>query len=160
VRRSGTSGNRRGRSCVGSGDLAVFLLFLLSLATLHAQYVVHSWAVAGGSGASSGGSYRVTGSIGPSDAGAAMAGGDYLVVGGYWAAVAVDPGLAPTLAIEMSAPGELRITWAPDLPGWVLQERSSLLSPSEWVTIPTGTANPTAIQADDATKFYRLMRSE
>jgi hypothetical protein len=86
-----------------------------------------------------------------------MTGGDYFVVGGYWPAVAADPGSAPTLAIELTAPGELRITWAPDSPGWVLQERTNL-SPSEWVTIPMGATNPTAIQAGDSTKFYRLMR--
>jgi hypothetical protein len=159
VRRSGTSGYRRGRSDVGSGYLAVLWVFLLNLATLHAQYVVHSWAIAGGSGASSSGSYRVTGSVGPTDVGAAMTGGDYIVVGGYWPALATYPEPAPALAIELATPGELRISWAPDPPGWVLQERSSLL-PSQWVTISATTTNPTVIQVGDTTKFFRLMRSE
>ena len=126
-------------------------------ATLHGEYMIHSWAVTGGGGASSGGDYRLTGSVGPSDAGAPMTGGDYTVVGGYWPALVTYP--APSLAIELAAPGELRISWSPDSPGWVLQERSSLL-PSAWVTIPATTTNPMIISAGDSTKFYRLMRSE
>lgn len=135
------------------------MLWLCLAATLHADYVIHSWAVAGGGGDSSGGNYRVLGSVGPTDAGAAMTGGDYIVVGGYWPALATYPGPAPALAIELITPGELRISWEPGSSGWVLQERSSLL-PSEWVTISTTPANPMTIQAGDSAKFYRLMRSE
>jgi hypothetical protein len=159
VRSSGTSGYRRGRSFAGSWCLAAFPFLLLNLATLHGEYIIHSWAVAGGGGTSSGGDYQVTGSIGPSDAGAAMAGGDYLVVAGYWPALSTNPEPAPVLAIELATPGELSISWASDSHGWILQERSSLL-PSEWVTISATTTNPTVIQAGDSTKFYRLMRSE
>lgn len=134
-------------------------MFLNLTVALHAQYAINSWTVAGGGGASSGGDYRLDGSMGQPDAGSTLTGGVYAVLGGYWAAVGVDLGPAPTLTIQPGDPGQLRISWAPDSSGWILQESLSV-SPFEWVNVSAGTASPVVISAGESARFYRLMRSQ
>lgn len=61
----------------------------------------------------------------------------------------------PLLRIRSSAPGQAIVSWAPNSPGFVLQE-SSLLSPTSWSNAPSGVDNPAQIDTSDPTKIYRL----
>ncbi len=69
--------------------LAVFALCLLASVLVAARgtqadsFSILWWTVDGGGGASQGGPYALSGSIGQPDAGSA-AGGNYLLTGGFW----------------------------------------------------------------------------
>ena len=119
------------------------------------QYVFDWHTIDGGGGTSTGGVYSVTGTIGQPDAGA-MSGGSYTLTGGFWALpIAEQTTNAPTLIIAPAAPGFALISWSPDTPGFVLQERASLSSGS-WADAPGGTNNPVTVPAALPTTFYRL----
>lgn len=58
------------------------------------------WTADGGGGVSTGGSYTLGGTAGQPDAGRAS-GGDYALVGGFWAAVQPDLESLPTYTLHM-----------------------------------------------------------
>ena len=64
---------------------AVLILMLMALATpiVSAQYELSWYTIDGGGGRSIGGPYTLTGTIGQPDA-AAVSGGDYELLGGFW----------------------------------------------------------------------------
>lgn len=135
-------------------------LILTSLGLLtpaaFAQYSIDWHTIDGGGGTSTGGVYSVSGTIGQPDAGPAMTGGPFTLTGGFWALpVAVQITNAPTLTILPAGPGQAQISWAPNVPGFVLQERLSLATGS-WTNSPSGAANPVVVPATLPTKFYRL----
>ncbi len=74
---------------------------LVISAGLAQSYSINWYKVAGGGGASTGGVYSVSGTIGQHDAGQPMTGGTYSLTGGFWSLIAVvqTPG-APTLYIS------------------------------------------------------------
>lgn len=112
----------------------------------------------GGGGTSTGGVYAVSGTIGQPDAGGPMTNGQYSVTGGFWALpVAVPVPGAPTLTIVPATPGNARISWSPNTPGFVLQETPSL-SVTNWVNSGSGATNPIVVPATQPTKFYRLFK--
>jgi len=122
-----------------------------------AQYAIDWSTIDGGGGTSTGGVYAVSGTIGQPDAGT-MNGGNYTVIGGFWALpTAVQTTNAPTLAITPAAPGFALISWTPNTPGFVLQERVSLSS-GTWTDAPSGTNNPATVSATLPPKFYRLRK--
>lgn len=134
------------------------LVFLLSVFCFSArgQYSIDWHTIDGGGGASTGGVYSVTGTIGQPDAGPTMAGGQFTLTGGFWVLPqAVQQTNAPTLTIVGAAPGFALISWAPNTPGLVLQETLSL-APTNWVNSPSGATNPATVPAMLPTKFYRL----
>ena len=58
---------------------------LLLAATASGQpYSIDSFTIAGGSGTLSAGAYSISGTVGQPDAALGLAGGDFLVVGGFW----------------------------------------------------------------------------
>ncbi|MBN2005035.1 MAG: hypothetical protein JXA21_16875 [Anaerolineae bacterium] len=69
-------------------SLIMLLLLLGAISALAiAQtngYHIAAWTLDNGGGASAGGRFAVTGTIGQSDASAAMQGGAYSLTGGYW----------------------------------------------------------------------------
>src|ERR1035438_20504 len=76
------------------------LVFLILALVAHAQeYSIDWYKVSGGGGASTGGVYSVSGTIGQHDAGGPMTGGNYSLTGGFWALYAVQTPGAPLLAI-------------------------------------------------------------
>ncbi len=85
--------------------IVVFLLMIVLLvapSALHAQggiYTLAWWTIGGGGNHSSGGPYAVNGTIGQPDAGT-LSGGQYSVVGGYWAAA---------LSASNTSPGSYRV---------------------------------------------------
>ncbi len=58
-------------------------VLLIASPSLAQTYGIPWWTIDGGGGASSGGSYAVTGTIGQPDAGT-MTGGPFTLVGGFW----------------------------------------------------------------------------
>ena len=71
------------------GVIVVFLLLALGLSVVYAQadgdYNLLRWTVDGGGYTfSSGGVYTLGGTVGQPDAGEALTGSDYTLVGGFW----------------------------------------------------------------------------
>jgi hypothetical protein len=133
---------------------------LLVPAALFAQLSIDWHTIDGGGGTSSGGVYSVVGTIGQPDAGGPMTNGQFSVTGGFWAfPTAVQTAGAPTLIIARAGPGLAMISWTPSSPGFVLQETFSL-SPTNWVTSPSGATNPIAVPSSLLTKFYRLFKPQ
>lgn len=121
-------------------------------------YSIDWFTIDGGGGTSAGGGYSLRGTIGQPDAGGPMNGGQYSVTGGFWVLpIGVPiPGM-PTLTIVPFGPGQARISWMPNTPGYVLQQSSSL-SPPTWADAPSGAANPVTVPATLPVKFYRLRK--
>ena len=74
-------------------SLLLLLLTLVFCLPVFAQYSIDWSTIDGGGGTSTGGVYSVTGTIGQPDAGPAMAGGNYSLVGGFWSLIAVQEGV-------------------------------------------------------------------
>src|SRR5580658_1156297 len=89
------------------------------------SYSIDWYKVAGGGGTSTGGTYTVSGTIGQPDASGAMTGGNYSLMGGFWALISVmqTPG-APTLYISHSG-NTVTVSWQ-NMSGWVLQQNGNL----------------------------------
>ncbi len=95
----------------------------------------------------------------------AAMGSDRVVIGAYGARVSpsvVGAGYLfelphPALAITPTAPGNSTISWAPDMPGFVLQETEALSRP-DWTNSPSGAANPTVAPTTLPAKFFRLKK--
>ena len=124
-----------------------------------AQNYSVTWStIDGGGGTSTGGVFSVRGTIGQPDAGRPHTNGTYSVTGGFWALpVAVQTPGAPTLTITRINATQARISWAPNTPGFWLQETTTL-NPPNWVNSPSGVANPTTVTSSPDAKFYRLRK--
>lgn len=149
------------RAFVSASNTVALLLVscsLLAVGGLPAWGETYSidWStIAAGGGTSTGGVYSVSGTIGQAAAsGATTTGGNYALAGGFWPGLVVPSTTgAPTLFIQVSG-NSVIISWSPTTPGFVLEETTSLASPS-WSPAPSG--NPTGpIPATGEATFYRL----
>ena len=87
-----------------------------------------------------------------------MTNGEYAVTGGFWALpTAVQTEGAPVLLIGPATPGQVLISWTPNLPGFVLQE-TAVLQPANWTNSPSGSTHPIVVPATQPAKFYRLFK--
>lgn len=138
---------------------STMILLAAALATAVAQSYSLNWAtIDGGGGTSTGGVFAVRGTIGQPEAGGPMTGGSFAVTGGFWALpIAVQTPGAPTLTIARVNASQVRISWAPNTPGFVLQETATL-TPPNWVNSPSGAANPVTVASSPNAKFYRLRK--
>ncbi len=104
--------------------------------------------VAGGGGASAGGAYSLTGTIGQHDAGEPMSGGPYSLTGGFWSLISVaqTPG-APTLSISRSG-STVTVHWQ-NVSGWSLEQNSSLAQPANW-------SPSTGVETTLGTNYFRV----
>jgi hypothetical protein len=136
----------------------LLLLAGSSVMGLAQSYSIDWFTIDGGGGTSTGGVFTVSGTIGQPDAGGPMVGGNYSLVGGFWALpIAVPTPGTPTLHIVHGAPGFATVSWDPVTPGFVLQQSDNLTTPS-WSDAPSGAANPVAVPATLPSKFYRLRK--
>jgi len=124
------------------------------------SYSVNWYKISGGGGASGGGQFSVTGTIGQHDAGGTIAGGNYSITGGFWSVIAsVQAPGSPTLTIAQVLPGTIVVSW-PDTETCTLQQASSLAN-GNWtasgysVSISNGVNNVT-INAPTGSLFFRL----
>lgn len=119
-------------------------------------YAIESSTIDGDGGTSSGGRFTLTGTIGQPDAGT-LRGGGFTLEGGFWPAtivVAVPDG--PILTIEQQG-ANVRLTWSPATPGFVLQQSNTLV-PNSWANAPSGTQNPVTLPAGETASYFRLVR--
>jgi hypothetical protein len=133
---------------------------LLVTATGFAQPYSIDWhKIAGGGGTSTNGQFTLSGTIGQSDAGAAMSGGQYSVTGGFWSLISVvQTAGAPTLYISQSG-NSVTVYWQ-NVSGWSLQQNINLSLPANWsasggVTTSNGT-NYLNIASPTGNLFFRL----
>ena len=68
--------------------LAITVLVVASAALALGGENISRWVIAGGGGQSSGGGYALNGTLGQTEAGSTMSGGDYTLSGGFWGGVA------------------------------------------------------------------------
>ena len=143
--------------------------FLLGLALLlpaggFAQtYSVDWYKIAGGGGTSTNGAYSVSGTIGQLDAGVAMTGGNYSLIGGFWSLIAAvqTPG-APLLKITRSGASVI-VSWPSPATGWKLQQNTSGLNTADWSDVTDtiqddGTTKTLTVNPLAGNRFYRLVK--
>ncbi len=151
-----------------SGSLMRYLLAMVVLSaallgpSARAQSTNYSitWhTIAGGGGASSGGNYKLTGTIGQ-PATATMSGGNYSLTGGFWSIIAAvqTPG-APILIITRAAT-QATISWPTPATGFLLEQSQNLNMGGWSVSSATLTTNSGVISATvpvgSGYQFYRL----
>lgn len=131
----------------------------VGFSALGQSYAIDWYKIAGGGGASTGGVYAVTGTIGQPDACATLTGGSYSLVGGYWALISVmqTPG-APTLYISNSG-NAVTVFWQ-NISGWGLQQNANLALTNNWSannswTTTNGT-NYLNLSSPTGNLFFRL----
>ena len=97
------------------------------------SYTIDWYNVSGGGGTSTGGVFAVSGTVGQHDAGGPMNGGNYSIVGGFWAGVATVtiPG-APLLTITRSA-NNVTVSWPSSDTVFHLQQNTNPANPAGWV---------------------------
>ena len=137
---------------------AVVVILSSNLQTWGQDYSIDAHTIDGGGGTSTGGVYSVTGTIGQPDAGTAMSGGNYTMQGGFWSLIAVQTPGGPRLTIVPAGPGMAHISWSPETPGFVLQEKLSLSPLVNWINSASGTNNPADVTVPGQTTFYRLLK--
>jgi hypothetical protein len=140
----------------------IFFAVSMSLFTAAAfgqSYSIDWFTIDGGGGASTGGVYQVSGTIGQPDAGK-MSSGSYTVDGGFWGIIAAvqTPG-APLLTITRSGNG-VTVSWPSPSAGFNLQQRTNLntanwVTPSETVST-NGTNKFILVNPPTGNRFYRL----
>jgi hypothetical protein len=144
---------------VFSKTISLPLLPVLLLAfhsTVEAQpYTIDWYTIDGGSGASVGGTYTLSGTTGQPDAGTSS-GGSYTLEGGFWPGIVVVASTGtPTLFIQRVGLNSISISWSPAPAGFILEQTDNLSSPS-WSPAPSG--NPEAVQVAGTSTFYRLRK--
>jgi hypothetical protein len=137
--------------------------FLLSAFCFRASAQSYSidWnKISGGGGASSGGEYSVSGTIGQHDAGGAMSGGGYSLTGGFWSIIsAVQTPGAPLLGVARSG-SQATISWPASASGFVLQQTGNLAagvwSPSSAILTTNNGVISASIPVTAGYQFFRL----
>jgi hypothetical protein len=124
------------------------------------QYSIDSHKISGGGGTSTNGQYSVAGTIGQSDAGVAMNGGNFSVTGGFWSLISVIQTVgSPTLTVTHSG-NSVKISWPSASTGFVLQQNSDLgagsWSASGYSISDDGTNKSIAISSPSGNLFFRL----
>jgi hypothetical protein len=143
---------------------ALLLLFwgILAIAVRAQIYSIDWFTIAGGGGLSSGSVYSINGTIGQSAAnGSPMAGGNYVLTGGFWVLTAVQTEGAPVLAISL-ANSAVMVFWPSTSTNWILQQDSSLNS-TNWITVPEAITNNgnlefIIVSPPAGNRFYRLVQ--
>jgi hypothetical protein len=128
-RRAAQASLRR-RSVILSGGRVFAVALALACSGWAEDFSLNWSTIAGGGGSSTGGTYQVSGTIGQYDASGPMTGGNYSLIGGFWALISVvqTPG-APLLTITHSG-NSVTISWPSPSTGWTLQQNSDLTATS------------------------------
>ena len=146
----------KGRLLAGIFSLA------LTIATAQAQYTIDWSKVAGGGGMNStGGVYSLSGTIGQPDAGQAMTGGSYSLVGGFWSFLAaLQTPNAPYLVLQLTATNTAILSWSNSTVTFILQQTPDVATPS-WSTVTNAPillngTNNVAVPVAPGNQFFRL----
>ena len=161
--RVGVITNTRSSLQTGAPLLRLLLLCLFPFAfrlCALAQYSIDWHKIAGGGGASTGGVYSVSGTIGQPEAGGQMGGGNYSLTGGFWALYAVQTAGTPALRIQVTGTNTAMVYWPSPSTGFKPQVNTDLattnwLAPPETVT-DDGTNKYIIVHPQAGSRFYRL----
>jgi hypothetical protein len=139
--------------------------FSLALCTIcprsWAQYSIPWSMIGSGGGTSSGGSYRLSGSLGQLEASGRMNGGSYSLTGGFWVIDFQQTPGAPTLSLNISQVNNLvSVSWQ-NVSGWSLQQNPDAGTTNWTVNSSWTTSNGTNylnLISPPGKMFYRLMK--
>ena len=153
----------RGRSRLLILSAVVLTTFAFRIAAQ--QYAIDWSTIDGGGGASSGGDFALSGTIGQHDAGGDLLGGDFAITGGFWSiATTVETPGAPSLTLSLAA-STLTVAWPSNgSAGFVLEETGALANPSAtWNAVnitpqSTNGTNSVSLPLVAGTRFYRLYK--
>jgi len=140
------------------------LLWMLGLSLAQGQtYSIDWWSVDGGGGASTGGVYSLSGTIGQPDAGK-LTGGNFVLEGGFWGIIAALQTEGTPLLYVTNINGTVRVYWPLPATDCVLEQTLTLSGdPIPWsqVGFPYQT-NASHIYINVSppagSKFYRLRK--
>jgi hypothetical protein len=140
--------------------ISLILNLALCLRALGQSYSIDWHKISGGGGASTGGVYSVSGTIGQHDAGGPMTGGNYSLTGGYWSLFAVQTPGAPLLSIMLTTTNTAMVYWPSSAAGFNLQMNANL-GATNWVTPAesvndNGTIKFIIVSPPVSSRFYRL----
>jgi hypothetical protein len=141
--------------------IAWLLLCAALPSPLEAQnYSIDWYKVAGGGGTSTNGQYRLSGAIGQPDAGVAMVGTGYSLIGGFWSLLDFQVSPPPLLAISRTATNTAVVFWPAHSPGWILRQNTNPFTgtwtpPAETLN-NDGTYNFIVVSPPAGNRFYRL----
>jgi hypothetical protein len=110
--------------------MKTFAFLILSAGTAAAQssggpWTLRSSTLDGGGGVSTGGVWKVSGTIGQADASPRNTGGVLAVKGGFWPGTVAEPG-GPALTITQISATQVRIAWPAAAAGYTLQQSTNL----------------------------------
>jgi hypothetical protein len=138
--------------------------FLLLAGTAAAQSTGGPWAIKsstldGGGGVSTGGVWKVTGTIAQADATAGKStGGTWSEQGGFWPGVVAEPG-GPVLTVTPLGATRFTVAWTGDAIGYKLQFSANLQT---WTDFPgvtiTGAASALWNLSNGPRYYFRLKR--
>jgi len=125
-----------------------------------APYVPWS-TIDGGGGASSGGGFTISGTIGQPDAGA-MSGGGFTLAGGFWGLYDLSQSPPRPLLLIRRAGANAVLSWPVSVTGFTL-EYTTQLGSGVWTMEPSfvvdsGTEHTVTVPANSSRRFYRLKK--
>jgi len=127
------------------------------------SYAIDWFTIDGGGGASTGGVYSVSGTIGQPDANPQpLTGGNFSLVGGFWSLLAVQTPGAPLLTIRLTTTNTALVSWPSPSTGFTLQQNADL-NTTNWVAAPqsvsdNGTNKVILVNPPAGNRFYRLFK--
>jgi hypothetical protein len=144
---------------------SITLALAISALQTEAQSFSIDWfTIDGGGGASTGGVYSVSGTIGQADANPqSLTGGNFSVVGGFWSLYSVVQTTgAPLLTIRLTSTNTAMVSWPSPSTGFNLQQNTNLntaiwVTPSEIVT-DNGTIKFIIVNHPVGSRYYRLFK--
>ena len=133
------------------------------LLNAHAQFSIDLHTIDGGGGTSTGGVFRVSGTIGQPDAGT-MSSGNFSLVGGFWSLLSAlqTPG-GPLLSIFYTSTNTAVVSWPSPSSGFLLQQNTNGVASLNWsnvsaLPIDNGTNRFIIVNPPTGERFYRLFK--
>ena len=132
------------------------LLLIVSVAIIYAQtgngYDLTWWTVDGGGGTVSGGGYTLMGTAGQPDAGPALVGDGYTLVGGFWSGV----GEAPPTCPDAYEPNEDFADAKPIAPGVAIQAYICSATDNDWFKFNVAAGQQITVDLTNLPQDYDL----
>jgi hypothetical protein len=143
---------------------AFFAALLLTATSAHAQSLTIDWfTVAGGGGASTGGVFALSGTIGqPAPTTQPLTAGNFSLTGGFLSLFAVQTPGAPSLTIRLATANTVLVSWPSPSLGFTLQQNADL-NTTNWTSAPQtvtddGTNRFIIVNPPAGNRFYRLFK--
>jgi len=144
--------------------MKTLFLLLFTVAAARAQssggvWVIKSSTLDGGGTASTGGTWKVTGTIGQPDATAAKStGGTWSEQGGFWPGTVAEPG-GPVLTVVPLGATRFTVGWTADAVGYKLQYSANLTAWTDFPGVTISGASSTLWNLSNGPRyFFRLKR--